>query len=327
MRAAIYAGAGGPEVIEFRDVPTPEPGPGQIRVRVAAAGLNRADILQRRGQYPAPRGWPPDIPGLEYAGAVDALGPGVTRWHVGDRVMGLVGGGAMAQFVVVHEGETMAVPDNLTDVEAAAIPEAFLTGWDALTARGRVAAGERVLLHAVGSGVGTAAVQIAKHLGAVVLGTSRSATKLARAREYGLDVGIDTSQTSFRAAITEPVQVIIDVLGAAALNDNLALLAPRGRLVVLGTLTGTRTEVDLGLLLRRRLEIIGTAMRTRGLDERVPLVREFARRILPLFAPASPGARPVLRPVVGATYPMTRLADAQRAMEADETFGKLVMTW
>ncbi|HMV30897.1 MAG TPA: alcohol dehydrogenase catalytic domain-containing protein, partial [Gemmatimonadales bacterium] len=156
MRSIRYTAAGGPDVIQLRDAPTPEPGPRQVRVRVHASALNRADILQRRGRYPAPAGWPADIPGLEYAGEVEALGPGVTRWQVGDRVMGLVGGGAHAEFVVVHADEAMAIPEGMAYTDAAAIPEAFLTAWDALVARGRLAAGERVLIHAVGSGVGTA---------------------------------------------------------------------------------------------------------------------------------------------------------------------------
>ncbi len=198
MNAIVYTAAGGPDVIALREVPTPEPAPEQVRVRVRAAGLNRADILQRRGAYPAPPGWPADIPGLEYAGEVETLGAGVTRWRVGDRVMGLVGGGAHAEYVVVHQDEALAVPAGLTWTEGAAIPEAFLTAWDALVARGRLRAGERVLIHAVGSGVGTAAVQLAARMGATPIGTSRSAAKLERARALGLLQGIDTSRDAFR---------------------------------------------------------------------------------------------------------------------------------
>jgi len=318
MRAIIYTAAGGPEVIQLREVPTPEPGPGQVRVRVHAAGLNRADIHQRRGNYPAPPGWPADIPGLEYAGEVEELGPGSTRWRLGDRVMGLVGGGAHAEAVIVHQDEMLPIPQALSFTEAAAIPEAFLTAWDALVTRGRLQPGERVLIHAVGSGVGTAASQIAKRLGATVLGTSRQRAKLDRAREYGLDVGIDTSASGFRDAVGEPVNVVIDVLGGPALGDNLAVLAPRGRLVLLGFLQGSRAEVSLEPVLRKRLEIIGSVMRTRLLAERIPLVAEFAARVLPDFPP--------LRPVVGAIFPMTALADAHRAMERDESFGKTVLT-
>jgi NADPH:quinone reductase len=325
MRAAIYSGAGGTEVITFGEVPKPEVRPGYIRVRVHAAGLNRPDLVQRRGHYAAPPGWPANIPGLEYAGEVEAVRE-VSRWKVGDRVMGLVGGGGMAEFVTVHQDETLPIPPGLSYAEAAAIPEVFLTAYDALVTRGRLAAGERVLIHAVGSGVGTAATQIAKHLGAVVLGTSRSAAKLARALVYGLDHGIDTSRASFREEVGDPVHVVIDSLGGSAFADNLAVLAPRGRLVLIGLLAGGGTTVDLGLILRKRLEIIGTLMRIRGLDERIPLVREFAERILPLFDQRIEHAAP-LRPVVERVYPMSELAEAHRAMESNETFGKLVLSW
>jgi NADPH:quinone reductase len=326
MRAVIYEGAGGPEVITIGEVPKPEVQKDHIRVRVHAAGLNRADLIQRRGQYPAPHGWPANIPGLEYAGEVEAVRPGVTRWKVGDQVMGLVGGGAQAEMVVVHQDEVLPIPGGLSYAEAAAIPEAFLTAYDALVIRGRLQSGERVLIHAAGSGVGTAAAQIAKQLGAIVLGTSRSGDKLARALLYGLDVGIDTSRTPFREAVGEPVHLVLDVLGGPAFADNLAVLAPRGRLIMLGFLAGSTTEADLSPILRKRLEVIGTVMRTRGLEERIPLIREFGKQMLPLFQPRVEQSAP-LRPVLERTYPMTQLADAHRVLEGNATFGKIVVAW
>lgn len=325
MKAVILTGAGGPEVLTIGEVPKPEVKPGHIRVRVRAAGLNRADLLQRRGHYPAPPGWPADIPGLEYAGEVEAV-RGTTRWKVGDRVMGLVGGGGQAEMVTVHAEEALAVPEGLSFAEAAAIPEVFLTAWDALVTRGRLKAGERLLIHAVGSGVGTAAAQIARHLGATVLGTSRSADKLARALVYGLDIGIDTSRTPFREALTEPVHVVLDSIGGPAFTDNLAVLAPRGRLVMLGYLGGSRATAELGPIVRNRLEIVGTAMRVRTSEERKLLIAEFAERMLPLFDRRIEQAAP-LRPVLQATYPMERIADAHRLMESNETFGKVVVEW
>ena len=322
MRAVVYTGAGGVEVIQLRDVPDPRPGPGQVLVRVRAAGLNRADIHQRRGNYPAPPGWPADIPGLEYAGEVEVTGPQVTRWSTGDRVMGLVGGGAHAERVVVHQNEALAVPAGMAFTDAAAIPEAFLTAYDALHLRARLAAGERVLIHAVASGVGTAAIQVAHLLGAgTVLGTSRTAAKLARAREYGLDVSLLSTGQPLAPAAGDPVHVILDVFGGPALTDNLALLAPRGRLVLLGFLQGSSANVDLSPILRRRLEVIGTVMRTRTLNERVELIRLFADQVLPGFTDGR------LRPVVGAVYPMTEIASAHLAMETDQTFGKVVLAW
>jgi NADPH2:quinone reductase len=240
--------------------------------------------------------------------------------------MGLVGGGAQAEFVVVHQDEALPIPSTLSFTEAAAIPEAFLTAYDALVTRARLQAGERVLIHAAGSGVGTAAAQIAKHLGATVLGTSRSGDKLARALLYGLDIGIDTSRTPFRDAVGEPVNIVLDVLGGPAFADNLAVLAPRGRLIMLGFLAGSQTDVDLGPILQKRLEVIGSMMRTRGLEERIPLMREFSQRMLPLFEPRVEQGAP-LRPVLERTYPMTQLADAHRVMEGNATFGKIVVAW
>jgi putative PIG3 family NAD(P)H quinone oxidoreductase len=326
MRAVIFEGAGGPEVITIGEVPKPEVKPEHIRVRVHAAGVNRADLIQRRGHYPAPAGWPADIPGLEYAGEVEAVRGRVTRWRVGDRVMGLVGGGAQAEMVVVHQDEVLPIPDGLSYAEAAAIPESFLTAYDALVTRGRLQTGERVLIHAAGSGLGTAASQIAKQLGATVLGTSRNGDKLARALLYGLDIGIDTSRTPFREVVGEPVHVVLDVLGGTALADNLAVLAPRGRLVLLGFLAGSEAAVDLGPILRKRLEVIGTVMRTRELHERIPLIAEFRERMLPLFVPHEERGA-VLRPVLERTYSMTQLADAHRVLEANATFGKIVVSW
>jgi putative PIG3 family NAD(P)H quinone oxidoreductase len=327
MRAIVHAGAGDISVLKLQDVETPTPDAGQIQVRVRASALNRADILQRRGRYPAPPGWPADIPGLEYSGEVSGLGAGVTRWRVGDRVMGLVGGGAQAEYVVVHAEEAIAMPAGMSFGDAAAIPEAFLTAWDALVTRGRLEAGERALIHAVGSGVGTAAIQLVRQIGASSVGTSRSKEKLARAAGLGLDEAIDTSSGGFRERLSGPVNVILDVLGGPAFADNLDALAPRGRLVMLGFLQGSKAEVSLEPILRKRLEVIGSVMRTRALEERIPLVRDFADRVLPLFeADRRTGGRAV-RPVVGATYPMTDIASAHAEMERDENFGKIVLVW
>ena len=318
----MYSGAGGSEVISLTEVETPAVAAGHVRVRVRAVGLNRADIIQRKGGYPAPPGWPANIPGLEYAGVVESRGSGVTSVQVGDRVMGLVGGGAHAEFVVAHEGEVIPVPVALTDEQAGAVPEAFLTGYDALVVRGRAARGERVLIHAVGSGVSTAAVQLAKWLGCTVVGTSRTAAKLDQARALGMDAGIDTSAAGFRDAVGEPVNVILDYFGGPALADNLAVLATKGRLVLLGTLQGGLAEkVDVGRILRGRLEVIGTVMRARPHEERVPLVREFIERVMPEIGAGR------LAPVIGAAFPMTAMAAAHAAMESNQVFGKIVLTW
>lgn len=321
MRAVVLADAGGPETLRFEETPTPEPGAHEIRVRVRASALNRADVLQRRGKYPAPPGWPARIPGLEYAGDVDSRGDGVTRWRVGDRVMGLVGGGGHAESVVVHEDEALAVPERLSLSEAAAIPEAFLTAFDALIVTGRLARGERALIHAVGSGVGTAAVQVAKRAGAFTIGTSRTPDKLERARELGLDLGVLTRDASFRDAVGGPVDLILDLLGAGVFSDNIAVLAPGGRMVLLGLLTGTRMDVDLEPVMRKRLQIHGSVMRTRAREERIALAERARAELMPGFVEGT------LRPVVGRTYRMVEIAEAHRAMEGDEVFGKIVLEW
>jgi putative PIG3 family NAD(P)H quinone oxidoreductase len=324
VQAITHASAGDTSVLRLRDLPAPEPGPNQIRVRVRAAGLNRADILQRKGRYPAPPGWPADIPGLEYAGEVETLGAGAGRWRPGDRVMGLVGGGAHAEYVVVHQDETLAIPSGLSFTQAAAVPEAFLTAWDALVTRGKLQSGDRVLIHAVGSGVGTAAVQLARRLGATTVGTSRNVAKLDQAKGLGLDEAIDTGRDGFGARLSAPVNVILDVLGGPALAENLEALAPRGRLVMLGFLQGSAAQLNLDPILRKRLEIIGSVMRTRLLAERIPLVSEFAARVAPWFSdPTANG----IRPIVGGIFPFASIAEAHAVMEEDRNFGKVVLVW
>ena len=319
MRAITHPA---PDVIELAERPDPVPGAQQILIAVRAAGLNRADLHQRAGRYPAPPGWPADIPGLEYAGEVRAVGSGVTRWRVGERVMGLVGGGAHAEMVAVDERETMRIPTAMSFTDAAAIPEAFLTAWDAMVLRGRAIAGDRLLMHAIGSGVGTAATQIGRALDFVIIGSSRTAEKLDRCRALGMTAGVLTSDADWPAQVGDPVQVIVDTLGAAALAQNLGLLAPRGRLVVLGTLTGgSAPGIDLSLVLRKRLEIIGTAMRGRPLEERIVLVARFVREVLPMFDDGR------LAPIVDRVVPMREIAEAHRVLQANQTFGKIVLTW
>ncbi len=321
MRAVVITRPGGPEVLEIVERSRPAVASDEILVRVRAAGLNRADLLQRRGRYPAPAGWPADIPGLEYAGDVEAIGSAVTRWHPGDRVMGLVGGGACAERIAVHQDEALRIPGSLGYAEAAAVPESFLTAFDALTVWGRIAAGELVLVHAVGSGLGTAAVQVARALGATVIGTSRTPSKLEEARALGLTRGIDSSDGTFADEIGEPVDIILDVIGAPAWAENLRVLAPRGRIVLLGLLGGSRAELDLEPLLRKRAELIGSLMRPRGPDERRPLVARAARELIPLFESGR------VRPVLARRFPMERVADAHREMEGNQVFGKIVLEW
>ena len=323
MQAAVYTGSGGVEVIELRELPTPVPQADYVLVRVRAAGLNRADLMQRNGVYPAPAGVPADIPGLEFAGEVEAVGPDVRLVKPGDRVMGLVGGGSHATHLLTHERTLVPIPEGLDFPTAAAIPEVFITAHDALFTQGRLAPGERVLIPAVGSGVGTAAVQLARAVGATVYGTARSVDKLERARELGLDVAIDTSREDLVEALARQapggVNLIIDFIGAAALESNLRVLALKGRLVQVGLLGGARATLDLRIVQGKRLTIVGTVLRSRPLEEKIDATRRFAEQVLPLLS------RGTVRPILDRAFPLAQLAEAHRAMEDNVNFGKIVI--
>ncbi len=326
MKAIVLVGAGGPEVLEQQVRPDPQPGYQQVRIRVHASALNRADLHQRLGNYPAPPGSPADIPGMEYAGEVDALGPGATEWSVGARVMGIVGGGAHAEFLCAHQREVIAMPADMTYEHAAAIPEVFLTAYDALFNRLHVQVGERVLVHAVGSGVGTATLQLARSVGAVVIGTSRSADKLARAHALGLAHAIDTTAGDWPAQVealvgANSVHAIVDLVGGNYLPGNLRVLASRGRMVVVGLTAGSSAELNLGVVLRKRLTIVGTMLRARPVEEKIALAREFAERIVPLFESGQ------LQPVIDDVIPFSAIRSAHERLGSGETFGKLVLTW
>ena len=313
MRALVIARPGGPEVLDIREVPDPVAGAGEVVVRVRAAALNRADLLQRRGLYPAPEGSPADVPGLEFAGEIVSSG---------DRVMGIVGGGAQAERLAVDARLCLAIPDALSFEDAAAVPEAYLTAYDALFVRGHLAPGEWVLLHAAGSGVGTAAAQIASHAGARVVALSRSPdkrVKLAATGLVALDAGSPGLADDIRRATGGGVDVVIDVVGAASLALDLAVLRPKGRLVIAGTMSGARTELDLGSLMRKRLTIVGTVLRSRPLAEKIEVTGAFARAILPLLASGA------LSPTVDRVVPWTEARAAHASMERNENFGKIVL--
>ncbi|MBV9468951.1 MAG: zinc-binding dehydrogenase, partial [Abitibacteriaceae bacterium] len=242
MKVIVIIQPGGPEVLQVQERPLPEPGGEQVRVRVLVAGLNRSDLAQRRGHYPAPPGVPADIPGLEIMGVVDAIGPSVLRWQVGQRVFGLVAGGGYAEYALTHEQLLTEVPSNLDDIQAGAVPEVFMTAHDALFTQADLVMGERVLIHAVGSGVGTAAVQLVRAIGGTSYGTARSPHKLEQARELGLDVALplpDFAPALRDATGNKGVNVVIDFIGASYMQQNLEALAPLGRLVQVGTLGGS----------------------------------------------------------------------------------------
>jgi putative PIG3 family NAD(P)H quinone oxidoreductase len=290
---------------------------------VHACAVNRADLLQRRGAYPAPPDAPPDIPGLEIAGEVEAVGP-QAELRAGERVFGIVSGGAYAEAVVVHARTLAPIPDGIDFERAAAFPEAFLTAYDAMVLQCELAAGESVLVHAVGSGVGTAAVQIARAIGARAIGTARSEDKLTRARALGLADGIVSPTPKFASRVREltagrGVDVVLELVGGAYVPESLAALADRGRLSLVGLMAGASAEIDLGTVLRRRLRIFGTVLRSRPLEEKITAARVLARNLGPLLAEGK------LVPVIECVMPLERADDAHTLMASNKSFGKIVL--
>jgi putative PIG3 family NAD(P)H quinone oxidoreductase len=328
MKAVTIVSFGGVQGLEIREVPdAPHATLDRVRVRVHAAGLNRADILQRMGRYPAPPGYPQDIPGLEFAGEVVEVGDEVRGWKVGDRVFGITGGGAQAEFVTVPESTLAEIPPNLDWAEAASIPEVFMTAHDALFTQCRLQMGERVLIHAAGSGVGTAASQLVNAAGAIAYGTSRTAEKLERAKEFGLtdSVVIANDSSEFAAAVKRwtndgGVDVILDLVGAAYLKANLESLGLKGRLIFVGTTSGARAEIDYSVVMRKRLRIMGTSLRTRSIEEKTTATRLFAQQVGPLLAGGN------VRPVIDMVFPMDKVRAAHQRIESNESFGKVVLT-
>ena len=325
MRAAVITAPGAPDVLAIESRPLPVPGRDELLVRVHASAINRADLLQRLGRYPAPSGVPADIPGLEFAGEVVAWGDGVSGWTVGDRVCGLVGGGAHAEYLVTHARAVARVPSTLSWLVAGASPEAYITAHDAMIVQARLQAGERVLVHAVGSGVGLAAVQLAVAWGASVYGTARGATKLAAAREAGMADGCQPGEGAWIAESVgawtagRGVDVVVDLVGGDYTAGSLAAMAPRGRLMLIGALAGARATVDLRAILGRRLTITGTVLRSRPLAERIAVTDAFAREVLPLLADGR------LVPRIDATFPLERIAEAHALVEGNGTIGKVAL--
>jgi NADPH:quinone reductase len=322
MKAIVIREPGGPDVLELRDVPEPEPVRGEVRVRVRATAVNRADLIQRMGGYPAPPGSPKDIPGLEYAGEIDAVGEGVTEHAVGDRVFGIAGGGTYAEKVVLPARAVAKMPRELSFTDAAAIPEAFLTAYDAFD-QARLRPGDRVLISAVGSGVGTAAAQIARALGARPYGTARTRDKIDRAKSLGLVDGVVPKDGRFADAVIEMMgaaDVVIELVGGAYVAEDLACVALRGRVVVIGLMAGPSAELQLGPLLFKRARLIGTTLRARPLEEKIRAAQMLERELAPLFVEKK------LAPVVDRVLPLSDARAAHESMQKNETFGKLVLT-
>ncbi len=323
MRAVVLHSHGGPEVLTIEDVADPIAGPDEVVVRIAATALNRADLLQRMGAYPDPRGLSPEIPGLEFAGTVESVGQRARMWKVGDRVMGIEAGGGYAQRIATHERQLLAVPAGIDLIDAAAIPEVFLTAWDALVLQGGLTSGRWALVHAGASGVGTAAIQIAKAIGARVAVTV-SAGKATLCHELGADLVLQRSPHTWLADATAAVpagfDVVLDVIGGEEVDRNLQAVALKGTIVQVGLMGGGRTPVNVGLLLAKRVRWVGTTLRTRPIEEKVAVTRRFAAEMLPLF---DSGA---LRPVIDRRFPLDQIGEAHRVMESNANAGKIVVT-
>jgi putative PIG3 family NAD(P)H quinone oxidoreductase len=326
VRAIVITRPGPPEVLALDERPDPVPGPGELLVRVRATAVNRADLLQRRGLYPAPPGSPAEIPGLEFAGEVLGGDLEESGFSPGDRVMGILGGGGYAERLTVPAGQCLPVPPALSFADAAAIPETFLTAFDALVLQAGLAAGELALVTAAGSGVGTAAAQVAREVGARAIGTLRTAAK--RERVAALDLGfaalLDAGAPDLAAQLAAAsggrgVDVVLDLVGAASWPLALDALAPRGRIVAVGSMSGARVELDLGVLMRRRATLIGTVLRSRPAAEKAALTRAFAERMLPALAAGR------LRAVVDRVLPLAEAAAAHALLERNDTLGKVVL--
>jgi putative PIG3 family NAD(P)H quinone oxidoreductase len=327
MRAVVITRPGGPEVLAIREVPRPAPGTGEVLVRVRATALNRADLLQRQGRYPAPPGAPADIPGLEFAGDIAELGPGAAQWRIGDRVFGITGGGAHAEYLVSHERLLARIPDEFSFTEAAAVPEAFITAQDALVARAELRMSERVLIHAAGSGVGLAAIQLVRAMNAVPFGTARTAEKIARAKSYGLEDGVTVGESLdviagavARWTENRGMQVVLDLVGGPYLAASIAAAATLGRIVLISTMAGRAAPLPLDAILGKRLTIRGAVLRARPLEEKILATRAFADHVVPLLA------RGVVRPVIEAVLPIEEIAAAHERLASNTTFGKLVLS-
>lgn len=325
MKALVIRERNGHPTLVLDDVDPPQLSRGEIRVRVQASALNRADLLQVRGLYPPPEGTRPDIPGLEFAGIVEESHSLNGLPAPGTRVMGLLPGEGFAEQVVLPAELAMPVPGSLTPEQAAGIPEVFLTAFDALFPQLKLSPGERLLIHSVGSGVGTAALQMAKLAGAIVIGTAGSDKKLDQARKLGLDWGINYKQESLEQGFAAcpfgaSVDAVLDLVGACHWQANMRILRTLGRLIIVGLVSGAKVEADLGMILRKRLRIMGTALRSRTFAEKAALTAAFSTKMLPMFESGR------LHPVIDTVFEWTEIEEAMRYMGENRNFGKIVLS-
>ncbi|MFL6389770.1 MAG: NAD(P)H-quinone oxidoreductase [Terriglobales bacterium] len=331
MQAVWISTYGGPEVLEIRTVGKPLMNDDQVLVRVRASSLNRADLLQRQGKYPPPPGFPAEIPGMEFAGEVAEVGSSVRQWKPGQRVFGLIGGGAHAEYVVTYEHLLAEIPASLDWTQAAAVPEVFITAHDALWTQANLRPGETILIHAVGSGVGLAAVQLARAIQAIPYGTSRTADKIENSKPLGLEAGMVIRENDLRenfddlTAATEKwtagkgINVLLDLVGGPYVKASQKAMAHQGRMILVGTVAGGSYELDARYVMSKRLQIRGTVLRARSMEEKIAATRLFASEVVPLLAQG------ILKPNVDSVLPISDIGKAHQRLESNETFGKIVV--
>ena len=324
MKAIIISQPGDPDVLKLADVPKPEPQRGEVLITVAAAGVNRPDVAQRKGVYPPPPGAPQDIPGLEVAGVVEAVGAEVTMWQPGDKVCALVSGGGYAEYCVAPEGQCLPVPEQLNFTEAASLPETFYTVWSNVFDRGKLQPGESLLVHGGSSGIGVTAIQIAKALGSAVYVTAGSDNKCRFCEQLGATKAINYKQEDFVEAIKQATQgngvnVILDMIGGDYTPGNVDVLAYDGRLVMINTMKGKDANVDLSVVMRKRLTLTGSTLRSRDVAFKSAIAQALLKQVWPLINTG------VIKPVIHQTFSVQDAAAAHRLMESSSHIGKIML--
>lgn len=324
MKAVVITQPGAPEVLQIEERPRPVPLSHEVLIKVAAAGINRPDVFQRKGNYPPPPGAPQDIPGLEIAGIIEAVGDNVTQWQPGDRVCALVIGGGYAEYCTAPEGSCLRVPENLTLVEAASLPETFFTVWSNVFDRGHLKPGESLLVHGGSSGIGVTAIQIAKALGSTVYVTAGSEAKCRFCEQLGANKAINYKKENFAEAIAQLTEghgldVILDMIGGDYTPDNLKALANEGRLVMINSMNGKDVQVDLSVVMRKRLNITGSMLRPRDVEFKAAIAKQLKKHVWPLLANGN------IKPVIQQVFPASEAAQAHQLMESSEHIGKIVL--
>jgi putative PIG3 family NAD(P)H quinone oxidoreductase len=314
---------GGPEALAAEECPVPVPGPTELLVRVRAAGVNRPDVMQRKGQYPPPPG-APDIPGLEIAGDVVAVGGKVTRWKIGDKICALVAGGGYAEYCVTDEATALPVPKGFSYVEAAALPETFMTVWHNVFERGALKSGDTFLVHGGSSGIGTTAIMLAKQFGATVIATAGSPEKCEACRKLGADVAIDYNKEDFVAGTKEATgkkgaNLILDMIGGDYVDRNFEAAAVEGRIVQIATQKGTKVTADLRRLMLKRLTLTGSTLRARPVSDKAEIARALEAKVWPLLEAGK------VRPVIDSTFPLAKASEAHARMETSLHIGKIML--